>query len=150
MIYHALIKSVLFLSVGTIFLKYSSTKISKIKGALTTLPITGIIFIIGFLAITGTPPFGIFFSKVLIISEGIKTYPIISVLVLFLMTILFIGFLKHIISMFFSKKPEDIEGSENNVWLIFPPTILLIIVVILSFYIPPFLSILINNAVSNY
>ena len=150
MIYHALIKSALFLSAGTIFLKYSSTKISKITGALTTLPVTSIIFIVGFLVITGTPPFGVFFSKVLIVSEGIKTYPVISVLALFLMTILFVGFFEHVSSMFFSQKPDDIKVGEDHIWLIIPPAILLIVVVILSFYIPPFLSRLIYDAVAHY
>jgi len=150
MIYHALIKSALFLSAGTIFLKYSTTKIAKIKGVLTILPITSIFFLVGFLAITGTPPFGIFLSKMLIVSEGMKIYPIISALALFLMVLLFIGFFKHVSSMFFSQKPKDIKVGEDNIWLIIPPAISLIIVVILSFYIPPFLSTLINDAVSHY
>jgi len=150
MIYHALIKSALFLSAGTIFVKYSSTKIYKIRGALMTLPVTSIIFIVGFLVITGTPPFGVFFSKVLIVSEGIKIYPVISVLALFLMTILFVGFFKHVSSIFFSQKPKDIEAGESSVWLIIPPMILLAITIILSFYIPPFLFTLINDAVSHY
>jgi len=150
MIYHSLVKSVLFLSAGTIFLKYSSTKISKIGGALAILPMTGIFFIIGFLVITGAPPFGIFFSKILIVSEGIKTYPIVSVLALFLMAIVFIGFFKHVSAMFFSEKSKDIKIGENSVWLIIPPAILLVIIIILSFYIPPFLSRLINDAVSHY
>jgi len=150
MIYHALIKSALFLSAGTIFLKYSTTKIAKIKGGLTILPITSIFFLVGFLAITGTPPFGIFLSKMLIVSEGMKIYPIISALALFLMVILFIGFFKHVSNMFFSQKPKDTEAGESSAWLIIPPLILLVIMIILSFYIPPFLSRLINNAVSYY
>jgi len=150
MIYHALIKSALFLSAGTIFLKYSTTKIAKIKGGLIILPITSIFFLVGFLAITGTPPFGIFLSKMLIVSEGMKIYPIISALALFLMVLLFIGFFKHVSNMFFSQKPKDMEAGESNAWLIIPPLILLVIMIILSFYIPPFLSRLINNAVSYY
>jgi len=52
--------------------------------------------------------------------------------------------------MFFSQKPEDIEVGEGNIWLIIPPLILLVTIIILSFYIPPFLSILINDTVSHY
>jgi len=114
------------------------------------LPITSIFFLVGFLAITGTPPFGIFLSKMLIVSEGMKIYPIISVSALFLMVILFIGFFKHVNGMFFSPKPKDIEAGEGSVWLIIPPLILLTIMIILSFYIPPFLSTLINDAVFHY
>jgi len=64
--------------------------------------------------------------------------------------LLFIGFFKHVSNMFFSQKPKDMEAGESNAWLIIPPLILLVIMIILSFYIPPFLSRLINNAVSYY
>ena len=63
MIYHSLAKSLLFLSSGHIFLKYSSTKILLVKGVMSVLPLTGVSFIIGFLAITGIPPFGIFITE---------------------------------------------------------------------------------------
>lgn len=150
MVYHALMKSALFLSAGTIFLRYGSTKIHKIKGVLTTLPITGAFFLIGFFAITGTPPFGIFFSKVLILVEGIKTYPVASVFALFFMVILFIGFFKNITAMIFGEKPKEIEVGDENIWLIVPPLILIVVFIVLSFFIPPFLLTLINNAASAY
>lgn len=149
MIYHALIKSSLFLSAGTIFLKYSSTKIAKVKGMLTAMPITSIFFVLGFFAIMGTPPFGIFFSKFFILSEAIKTYPVVCVLALLLIVILFVGFFRHVSSMVFGSKPDEIEAGEN-IWLLLPPLVLIIVFVFLSFYIPPFLSTLINRVVSTY
>ncbi|MBI5299959.1 MAG: hydrogenase 4 subunit F [Deltaproteobacteria bacterium] len=150
MIYHALVKSALFLSAGTVFLKYGSTKIAKISGMLTALPVTSIFFLMGFLAITGTPPFGIFFSKVFIISAGIKTYPAVGVLALFLMVILFIGFFKHMSAMVFGKKPAEIETGNENVWLIIPPIVLLLVFVCLSFFIPGFLRTLIDSVTASY
>ena len=150
LIYHSLVKGIMFFSSGNLLLKYNSAKIKNIKGALGIVPFTSILFIAGFLIVTGVPPFGIFLTKMQILSVGIQVNPIITIIALFFMTLIFIGFLKHIISMFFSQKPEDIEVGEGNIWLIIPPLILLVTIIILSFYIPPFLSRLINGVVSHY
>ena len=71
MIYHSLAKSALFLSAGNILLKYSSTKMINVKGMIKTLPITSILFFVGFLAMAGVPPFGIFITEFSILSAGI-------------------------------------------------------------------------------
>lgn len=150
MIYHSIVKGVLFFSAGNILLKYNSAKIRNVKGALQVIPITSILFIIGFLIVTGIPPFGMFLTKLQIISTGFQVYPIVSAIVLLFMALVFVGFLKHITAMFFGKKPDGIEGGESSVWLIVPQIALLIIIIILSFYIPSFLLSLINNVVLHY
>jgi hydrogenase-4 component F len=150
MLYHSLIKSALFLSAGTIFLKYSSTKIARVRGALAALPVTSIIFLTGFFAITGTPPFGIFLTKVFILSAGIKIHPIVSIVVILLMATLFIGFFRHASSMVFGEKPAEIIKGDGSAWLIIPPLALIAAAFYLSFHIPPFLYVLINNVVSQY
>ena len=149
MIYHALVKSTLFLSAGTVLLKYSSTKIARVTGVLATLTVTGILFLTGFFFITGTPPFGIFLTKIFILSAGIKTHPAAVLVALFSMAILFIGFFKHITAMFFGKKPEGIKAGEGSVWLVVPPLALIAVAFYLSFHIPGFLFTLINGAVSH-
>jgi hydrogenase-4 component F len=150
LIYHSLVKGILFYSSGNLLLKYNSAKILNIKGAISVVPITSILFIAGFLIVTGVPPFGIFLTKMQILSAGIQAYPTASITALFFMTIVFIGFLKHITSMFFGERPKDIEGGENSVWLILPPMILIMIIIVLSFSLPSFLSKLINDAVLHY
>jgi hydrogenase-4 component F len=150
LIYHSFVKGVLFFSSGNLLLKYNSAKISNIKGALRVIPTSSTLFITGFLIVTGVPPFGIFLTKMQILSVGIQIYPVSSIVALFFMTLAFIGFLKHITSMFFGEKPHDIEIGEGNIWLILPPMLLLIGIIILSFYIPPFLSRLMHDAVSHY
>lgn len=150
MIYHAFAKSALFLSAGNIFLKYGSTKIINIKGVLKTIPATGVLFLIGFFAIIGMPPFGIFLTKLFIFSAGIASHPIITITVIILMAILFIGFLKHISVMFFGEKPADMIKEKENIWLVAPPTVLLALILFLSFYQPHFLQELINNVILKY
>jgi len=150
MIYNAFAKSALFLTAGTIFLKYSSTKIANVVGVLEALPVTGLLFFAGFLAISGIPPFGIFFTKFLIFSAGMTEHPFVVAAALILITILFVGFLAHISTMAFGKKPVDIKVGEINIWLIIPPLLLITIVIGLSFYLPPFLRTLIETAFLHY
>lgn len=150
MIYHSLVKVVLFLSSGNLLLRYNSDKINNVKGALSVVPITSVLFISGFLIVTGTPPFGIFLTKMQILSVGIQTHPIASIIALFFMAIVFVGFLKHVTAMFFGEKPLDIEIGDNQKWLIIPPLVFLIIIFVLSFYIPPFLYTLINDIALKY
>lgn len=146
MIYHSLLKSALFLSAGTIFLKYSSTKIINVRGAIRALPVTSILFMIGVFAVIGTPPFGIFLTKIFIITAGIKAHIYISVVAILLIAILFAGFFKHVTAMVFGEKPEEIKIGEGNIWLIVPPLALLTLAFYLSFHIPDFVYSLITAA----
>ncbi len=150
MIYHALAKSILFLVSGNIFLKYSSTKIANIKGLLKALPISGIIFFAGFLAITGIPPFGLFLSKIYILSSGFTLHPMIAILAILSFALTFAGFLKHISSMVFGDPDKKILVGENGFGTVLPPVVLLAVLIILSFYIAPPIKILVNSIVAAY
>src|SRR3989338_6902833 len=150
MIYHSFIKSALFFSSGNLLLKYHSAKIANVKGAMSTIPITATLFLTGFFAITGAPPFGIFFTKLFILSAGIKNHLFIVVTIIVLMTILFIGFLKHASAMVFGQAPADMKTEKESIWLLLPPAMLIILVLCLSFYIPPFLYTLLGNIAAHY
>lgn len=150
MIYHSFIKSALFLSSGNMLLRYHSARIKDIKGAIKSIPFTSVIFMVGFLAITGAPPFGILMSKILILAAGMKQYPVVSIVALLLMEILFFGFFKHVSAMLFGDKPSEVESGEKNIWLLIPSFVLLAIVLYLSISMPSFLYKLLNNAVNQY
>jgi len=150
MIYHSLAKSLLFLSAGNIFLKYSSTKIYNVRGLISALPVTSVIFVIGFLAITGVPPFGIFLTEFSILSAGVSAHPAITIIALSGLVLVFVGFLKQIASMVFGIKDENISKGEAGIWTTAPIIIIAVILIAASFYIPSFVKILINGAVSIY
>lgn len=150
MIYHSLIKSALFLSAGNVFLKYSSTKIADIKGMISVLPITGVLFLTGLFAITGMPPSGIFFTKLLILSAGIQAHPVVTISAIFLLALVFVGFLKNVIVMMFGEKPDAITSGEKKKLLAIAPMTLLAIALYISFHIPSFLKVLLNEAVSHF
>ncbi len=146
MIYHALIKSSLFFSSGNLMLKYSTGHIKLVKGVLKAAPITGVLLLTSVLAITGMPPFGIFFSEFFTFTGGIDKYPAVVVIVIAAIAVLFIGFMRNTGSMLFGDKPKDIKVGEKNIWLIVPPAVMVLLALILSFYMPPFIQTLIHNA----
>jgi len=59
---NALVKSVLFLASGNIVRSFSSRNLADLSGAMRRLPVSGWCFLLGFLAIVGTPPFAPFYS----------------------------------------------------------------------------------------
>src|SRR5262249_44992484 len=57
MINNGLTKGVLFLSAGNIHRAYGSKLTDRVRGAIRRVPLSGSLFLAGFLAITGSPPF---------------------------------------------------------------------------------------------
>ncbi|MBK7380273.1 MAG: hypothetical protein IPJ03_15015 [Ignavibacteriales bacterium] len=63
-IYNSITKVVLFLSAGNIHSKFKSREVDNVRNVMNILPKTGWLFLIAYLAISGIPPFGIFFSEI--------------------------------------------------------------------------------------
>ena len=148
MIYHSITKSLLFFVSGNVFLKYSSTKIAKIKGVFSSLPVTGVMLVIAFLAITGVPPFGIFITEFSILSAGIGGHPAYTIIVLFCLALVFVGFFRHIVHIIFGHPHEQEARGENGVWTLIPPIFLGLLLVVLSIYLPESLKSILNSAAS--
>jgi len=145
-LYHSLLKSLLFLSAGNIFMKYESTKIAKVRGLFRALPATSIIFFGGFIALSGLPPFGVFMSKMLILTAGFQSHPIIVSSVLILLAVVFFGFFRHVSEMFFGKVPEGVVPGESNALTVVPIVILAIVFIALSISFPAPLRMVLDQA----
>jgi hydrogenase-4 component F len=99
---HAVAKSALFYLTGIITQKYETKHIIRIRGMITAFPLLGTLFIICILAITGSPPFGIFVSKTVIVWAAFQNGQIIlGLLVLLLLGAIFSGIMYYSIGMFF-------------------------------------------------
>jgi len=59
---NALVKSVLFLGSGNIVRSFSSKNLADVTGAIRRLPVSGWCFLLGFVAVVGSPPFAPFTS----------------------------------------------------------------------------------------
>jgi hydrogenase-4 component F len=68
---NGLTKVALFLSAGNIQHAYGSKFSEDVRGAIRRLPITGLLFLAGFFAITGSPPFGPFLSEFTIVNAAL-------------------------------------------------------------------------------
>lgn len=69
MITHSLAKSLMFFNSGNLLLRFRTTTVAEISGAIRVAPASAILVITGALAIAGAPPFGLFISEFAII-EG--------------------------------------------------------------------------------
>jgi hydrogenase-4 component F len=146
-IYHAIAKSILFLGAGNINMKYDSAEFKDIKGVLSKMPITAIATLFGFIAITGIPPLGIFMTKFYVILTAFSHAPFIAAIMLVSLVLVFIGMFKAIFHMVFDQGPTTIPAGEINVWTIAPLVVAMVLLAILSVYIPDTLRILLNDAV---
>lgn len=138
---HAVVKSLLFFCAGNIFLKYKTVEIERIMGVIKTLPVTGIVFIIGIFAITGTPPFNIFVSEFIVLSDSFSSGNVLiiifSVLLVLSMALIFVGFISNMFKMLFGSPAETIATGEISRFTIGAMIFLCFFVLIISFYVPP-------------
>jgi hydrogenase-4 component F len=67
---NALTKGVLFLAAGNLHRVYGSKTTADVRGALRRAPLSGGLFLLGFFAITGSPPFGPFHSELTILRSA--------------------------------------------------------------------------------
>jgi hydrogenase-4 component F len=71
MTYHSLAKPVALFSAGTLGQLHSSSDFARIgRGTFTRAPIASALFVLAALMITGSPPFGLFFSEMTILGAG--------------------------------------------------------------------------------
>ncbi len=143
MLYHSISKVLLFLASGNILLRFGSTKFEYVSGVIRALPITGSLFLAGFLALSGLPPFGMFFSKFLILSAGTESHFGLMVVALVALAAAFYGFFRHVSPMLFGPLSEGVERGEAQISTIVPLCILMGVYLVFSFFFPePILAVL--------
>jgi len=89
---HSLSKSGLFLTAGNILTLFKSKAIGEVRGLGRSHPQIGWAWIVGFLAISGTPLFGLFISEFNLLGVAVMQHRlVIAVIYLFLLTAVFVG-----------------------------------------------------------
>jgi hydrogenase-4 component F len=146
---NGLTKGVLFLSAGNIHRAYGSKNTEYVRGALRLLPVSGALFLAGFLAITGSPPFGPFLSEFTIVNAAFDAGQFAAVgLFLGLIAIVFIGMGATVLAVVQGDPPEEARAASfrDTVGLVLPILILMGLVLMLGLYIPAPLETLLNEA----
>ncbi len=143
---HSLTKALLFLTAGNILILYRSKNVSEVSGLLKTSPPTGILFVIGSLAIVGSPPFLPFISEFLILKTGIAGGHTIAMgLYLLCLGAIFVSISKAAFGMIQGKKKEYIWG-ELPKFMIAPQTVFAIAITLMGFYLPQYVAMLLEAA----
>lgn len=84
---HGFAKSTLFLSVGTVAYAVGTRSIKALSGVGRAVPLAGLAFFVGALAVTGVPPFACFWSKFQILAGTLQLGGATGVLMLVLVLI---------------------------------------------------------------
>jgi hydrogenase-4 component F len=94
MTYHSLAKPVALFSAGTLSQLHSSSNFDRIgPGTFTRAPVSSALLVLATVIITGSPPFGLFFSEITILTAGFSG-PHVTATAVFLaaLIVLFCGF----------------------------------------------------------
>jgi hydrogenase-4 component F len=136
---NGLVKGVLFLAVGNIHRTFGSRLSGEVHGAMRRLPISGALFLAGFLAITGSPPFSPFYSELAIASGALSSghWWVAGLYLLFLLVI-FVAMGATVLAVV-QGDPEgtvEVPGTRDSLLTAAPPLVLLLVVLALGLYLP--------------
>ena len=140
---NGLTKGVLFLSAGNIHRAFGSKTTDDVRGAARRLPISGPLFLAGFLAVTGSPPFSPFFSEFAILNGAFgEGRFVVGGLFLALLAVIFVGMATTVLAV--------VQGDPGNAprvpnsgdsWLTAaPPFALMLLVLLLGLFLPKSLA----------
>ncbi|MGO9107898.1 MAG: proton-conducting transporter membrane subunit, partial [Thermoguttaceae bacterium] len=139
LINNGLTKGVLFLSAGNIHRSYGSKLTDDVRGALRRVPLSAALFLAGFLAIAGSPPFGPFLSEFTILKASLdQGHTVVAIVYLALLAVIFIGMVTVALRM--TQGEATREPQREPLIAVLPPALLGACVLVLGLYIPPVLN----------
>lgn len=149
---HALAKTLMFFTAGNLAKGYHSKRMANIKGAISLMPLSGVMLLIGGLALAGMPPFSVFLSEFYIVQGGVQDdFPVESIVFILLLMMIFGGLAYHFIKMAVGPSTQSssdamsLDETDHR----FAPLALLIpfgLLLLLGFWQPPAFLTLLNNA----
>jgi NADH-quinone oxidoreductase subunit M len=135
-IYHAIVKALLFMCVGLVIRATGRRQISDMGGLGRAMPVTAACMAIGVLAIAGTPPLGVFDSEWMIFAGGFHTdYLWLAILAVFgsLLTVAYaLWFGGRIL---FGTRPEGLS-IDSRPWTMVAPAVVLSALAIIEGILP--------------
>lgn len=134
---HSLCKSLMFFSAGKVVQTYHTREMNEMQGALRGAPLAATGLLLGAIALTGSPPFGLFVSEFLTARAALAMErPVTLILFLTSLVAIFAGFFFHIARMVYGRAPRPVQergAALGGYWLI-PP--LIITLFILGVFLP--------------
>jgi hydrogenase-4 component F len=149
MINNGLTKGVLFLSAGNIHRAYEDKTTDKVRGAMRRLPLSGTLFLLGFFAITGSPPFAPFVSEFTILNSAFSTHRyVIAGLFLLFLFVVFLGMGRTVLAVVQGRAPAAVRRTAYRDSLLtgLPIVVSAGLILMLGVYIPPQLNQMLHEA----
>ncbi|HCI79670.1 MAG TPA: hydrogenase 4 subunit F, partial [Ktedonobacter sp.] len=144
---HAITKSLMFFASGQVLLKYETKSINRVSGIMKLMPVTGTLLLIGGLALTGSPPFGVFISELSILSAGFRQgYALVAIATFVLIALIFVSILSSVLPMVFGKEQPTLKTGEVSSLSLIAMGISVLFVVGLGVFIPSPLNTLLHQA----
>jgi hydrogenase-4 component F len=152
---HSLTKAMLFLAAGNLLAVYRTKSTTGTAGILEQLPLTGLLWVGGFLAICGSPPFSLFLSELTILQGAIGTgHYWAAVGYLAALAAIFVGMASIVLRMAYGPRPASPGHSDTlpatrtaePLWSIAPPAMLGVMVLLFGVYVPPALGDVLRQA----
>ena len=130
----SLCKASLFFVAGNVLIEYRSKRIDDVSGLVRRLPVSGTLLVLGFLALSGAPPFAPFLSELAILRGAVQAgQPWVAAAFVVLQIIAFIALATRIVAMA-QGGPETVKRRNEPAWLLLPPAGLLVLVLALGVY----------------
>ena len=145
---HSLTKCMLFLVAGNILTRYHTLSSYDVRGLRQDMPLSGALWTAGFLAIVGSPPFGLFVSEFTIL-KGIFASGRLFVALGYLaaLAVIFVGMSIPVLRMVQGTPPRDVPMDYNeSLYSVLPPAVLCLMVLMLGFCVPDWLADTLNRA----
>jgi len=139
---HSLVKAMLFLLAGNILRHYRTTSSHDVRGMRRTMPLTATLWMAGFLAVAGSPPFGLFVSEFSILQSMLQQgRTVIPLLYLAFLAVIFVGMSVPVLRMVQASPPPGFRTGRCETLLnTGPPCVLCVLVLMLGLYIPPWMT----------
>jgi hydrogenase-4 component F len=135
---HSFTKAALFLTAGNILAYFGRKRVDEVTGMNRTLPISAVLWIGGFLAITGTPPFGTFLSEFTILRAALdQRHSVVAAFYLVMLALIFVGMAGIFLRMAQGKPPSANGPAKRETPLaLLSPVALLACTLVLGLYVP--------------
>jgi hydrogenase-4 component F len=141
-VYNSICKVVLFFIAGNVHREFKTREIAGVSSVINFMPWTGWLLLLAFFAISAIPPFGIFFSE-LMIFEGMlfSGKPWVLAVTMFFMLFIFINMARALFRMLYRENEHAVAPREAERFDIthFASIVLLILVILIALMSPDIL-----------
>lgn len=157
-IVHAAAKGNAFMGAGVIVAKFGTKELAHVRGGMTLLPLSGPLLLTSVLALSASPPFGIFRSEFAIVAGGLASGGNVAAAILVvLVTVAFIGLTWAATRSLMQPAARPSPGADSatyhpgepSMWMVAPVIVGLIVLVLLGIHVPGPLSRLLTQAAAS-